>query len=126
MNKELGHRIRARRERLGLTQSVVADAVDRSHSWLSALENGKDLQPPSELLTSLALVLDDDPGAYLRLAGRVALVAEGLVPMSPLDPRISAEIEEAVGRAMERLSDRLIAFLDERLPPFHSENGGVA
>lgn len=120
--KELGRRIKSRRVKLSLTQGDLASRVGRKHPWLSALEKGSG-NPSAEIITALAVELGEDPADYLRLAGRTILRAEGVVP-SNLDPRISAAIDDAVGRAMDRMADRLIEFLDQRLP--RNENGAVS
>lgn len=109
--KELGKRIRARRERLGLTQRSVARPLGRTHSWLSAIEHGTG-NPSAELLTALAVALSDDPAEYLRLAGRTVLRAEDIVPLAALDPRVSEAIEAAVARGFDRLVSRLESVLD--------------
>lgn len=120
--KELGRRIKARRTKLGMSQTALAATVGRKHPWLSGLEKGEG-NPSAEIITALAVELGDDPAEYLRLAGRTVLRAESVVPTN-LDPRVSQAIDDAVSKAMDRLADRLIAFLDERLP--HIENGGAA
>jgi transcriptional regulator with XRE-family HTH domain len=104
--KELGRRVRARRLKLGKSQSAIARAVGRSHSWLSNLENGKGGDVPAEVLTALAIELSEEPTDYLRLAGRAVLRAEGVTPVD-LDPRVVAAIDQAVERGMDRLMDRL-------------------
>lgn len=121
--KELGRRVKTKRIRLGLTQTQVATSVGRKHPWLSAIENGKAGTVPAEILTLLAVQLGDDPAEYLRLAGRAVLQAEHVVPAPALDPRVSAAIDEAVSRAMDRFGDRLLEFLDQRLG--HTENGAA-
>jgi transcriptional regulator with XRE-family HTH domain len=110
--KELGRKVRARRNKLGLKQTQLAERVGRTHGWLSALENGKGGDTPAEVITALAVELGEDPSDYLRAAGRTVLRAEDVMPAPPLDPRITKAIDDA----FERMADRLIAFLDERLP----------
>lgn len=103
--KQLGKRILARRTRLGITQSALARKVGRTHGWLSAIENGQAGDTPSELLTALAIELGEDPAEYLRLAGRAVLVAEGVIPTAPLDPRVIGAIEAAVERSIRRVGE---------------------
>ena len=114
--KQLGKRIRARRTLMGMTQSQLAGRVQRTHGWLSAIENGTAGEVPAELLTALAIELGESPRDYLRLAGRAILQAEGITPAPALDPRISGAIDSAVERAMDRLGDRLESLLRELLP----------
>lgn len=114
--KQLGRRILARRTLLGMTQEQLASKVSRTHGWLSAIENGLAGDTPSDLLTALAIELGEDPAEYLRLAGRVVLTAENIIPAAALDPRITAAIESAVERSMNRLGDRLEVLLHELLP----------
>ncbi len=114
--KELGKRILRARLARKMTQADLAGRVGKTHGWLSAIENGKAGVVPAEMLTALAIELGDEPGDYLRLAGRMVLQAEGVVPASALDPRVSAAIESAVERSMDRLGDRLETLLRELLP----------
>ena len=99
-----------------LTQVELARRVGRTHGWLSAIENSSAGEVPAELLTALAVELHDDPGDYLRLAGRAVLRAESVLPTASLDPRVLSAIDDAVSRAIDRLGDRLVEFLDGRLP----------
>jgi transcriptional regulator with XRE-family HTH domain len=114
--KALGKRVKARRTLLGMTQAELAGKVGRTHGWLSGIENGTGGETPAEVLSALAIELGDDPADYLRLAGRAVLTAEDVIPVPPIDPRISAAIEGAVERSMERLGDRLETLLRELLP----------
>jgi transcriptional regulator with XRE-family HTH domain len=112
--KELGRRIRARRVKLGLTQTELATRVGRGHPWLSAIEHGRGGEVPAEILTALAVELGESPVEYLRLAGRAVLQAENVIP-TDIDPRLGGAIEAAVDRAMGRLGDRLEVLLRELL-----------
>lgn len=80
MYRDLGQHVRRRRVRLKLTQRVVAREVNRSHSWLSNLENGKAGRIDATVLTALAVALEEEPASYLRMAGMSVLTAEGVVP----------------------------------------------
>ena len=114
--RELGKRIHSRRVRLGLTLVDVATAVGRSHSWLTALEKG-DGNPPSEVLTALAIKLGEDPKEYLRLAGRVSLTAADVTPLTrpELPPGFADAVSAAVAAQLQPLLDRIDALL-ARLP----------
>lgn len=125
--KEFGRHIKRRRLQLGLTQSQVASEVGRSHSWLVALERG-DGNPPAEVITGLAVTLDEDPQDYLRMAGRAVLTAEKVVPIraAGLPPETAAAVERAVAQAVAPLVDRidrLLALLEQRPDGPSSEPG---
>ena len=117
--RELGRRIKSRRTKLGLSQTELGRRVGRSHGHISNLEHGKTPDPPAELLTALAVELGDEPADYLRLAGRVALTAEDLVPArtGDLPPQLADAIERAVTSALQPLLQRidlLVDLLEER------------
>lgn len=104
---ELGKQAKRRRLALRKTQEEVAAEVGRSHSWLVALEQGKG-NPPAEVITALAVALAEDPRDYLRMAGRVSLTAEDIVPAKAgLPPEVAAAIEQAVARGLAPLVERL-------------------
>jgi transcriptional regulator with XRE-family HTH domain len=114
--KELGRRIKKRRLSLGLSLKDVAAAANRSHGWLYAIEQGTG-NPTAESLTAVAVKLGDDPREYLRLAGRVALTAADMAPVSKPDvpPGFAAAIADAVAEEMRPLLervDRLIELLE--------------
>lgn len=114
--RELGRRVKQRRVRAGLSQRALASRVGKSHGWVSNLEHGVMQRPMAEDLTALASILGDEPADYLRLAGRVSLAAEDVIPAAPgLPPEALAAIEGAVERAMERFGDRLVQRLGELL-----------
>lgn len=115
---ELGRRVKRRRLALGYTQEYVSARVSRKHSWLVAVEKGKG-NPPAEIITALAQVLEEDPREYLKLAGRVALTAEDLVParVADLPPETAAAVERAVSAALTPLVERidqLLVLLERR------------
>lgn len=114
--KELGRRIRRRRLQLGLSLREVAAAANQSHGWLVTLEKGQG-NPPSEALTAIAVMLGDDPREYLSLAGRVALTAADVSPMTrpDLPPAFAEAIAAAVAVELQPLLarvDRLVALLE--------------
>lgn len=114
--KDLGKRIKKRRLQLGLSLKVVAAAADRSHAWLLNLERGEG-NPPAEALTAIAVALGDDPRDYLRLAGRVALTASDVTPVTrpELPPGMSEAIASAVAEEVRPLLqriDQLVALLE--------------
>ena len=113
--RDLGRRVRQLRTKAGVSQTALADAVGRSHAWVSDLENGKAGAIPAEVITALAVELGQEPADFLRLAGRAVLKAEDLVPVRQLDTAVLAAIERAVDRASERLGDRLEGLLRELL-----------
>lgn len=99
-----------------MTLVQLATAVGRSHSWLTALEKG-DGNPPSEVLTALAIELGEDPKEYLRMAGRVALTASDVTPLTrpSVPPGMQAAIAEAVASELRPLLERidqLVALLE--------------
>lgn len=106
--KELGRRIRKRRLTLGLSLKEVAAAANRSHGWLLNLERGIG-NPTSESLTAVAVKLGDDPKEYLRLAGRVALTAADVTPVSlpDLPPAFAEAIAAAVAEELRPLMQRI-------------------
>lgn len=116
--KEFGARIKRRRLALKLSQAKVAKAVGRSRPWLVALEQG-DGNPPAEVVTALAIALEEDPRDYLKMLGRVALTAEDLRPVriNDLPPETAAAVERAVASAIAPLVERidqLLTLLEER------------
>lgn len=116
---EFGRRVKRRRLALHLSQSDLSKSVGMSRPWLVALEQGHG-NPPAEKITALAVALSEDPKEYLKMAGRVALTAEDLMParVGDLPPETSAAVERAVARAVEPLVeriDRLLAALEQRL-----------
>lgn len=100
--KELGRKIRARRVKAGLSVRAVAGQIHKSHAWLSNLERGIG-NPKSEDLTAIAVILGEDPAAYLRLAGRVNLAAAHVVPATEDMPAWASRLESKV----DALSDLL-------------------
>lgn len=119
--KELGKRIKRRRLSLGLTQVDVAAAAGKSHAWLHAIESGQG-NPPAEALVALAIKLGEDPREYLRLAGRVALRAEDVTPVTrpEVPPALAEAIAEAVAVEMRPLLDRI----DQLVALLEADRGG--
>jgi HTH-type transcriptional regulator, competence development regulator len=70
-DETLGDRIRIGRARKHLTLRQLAEAIHRSASFLSDIENGRRL-PSDEVLKELATELDLDEDDLLAAAGRVA------------------------------------------------------
>jgi len=65
----IGHILKAKREELGLTQDQLADLTGISKPYLSAIETGRAVNPPSESkLGRLESALKFAPGQLLRLA----------------------------------------------------------
>ncbi|MDD4891563.1 MAG: S24 family peptidase [Phycisphaerae bacterium] len=65
----IGMVLRARREELGLTQDEVADRTGISKPYLSSIETGRSVNPPSEeKLRKLELALDFAPDQLVRMA----------------------------------------------------------
>lgn len=117
--KELGRKVKAQRAKMGLSQTDLGRRVGRTHGWVSNLEHGLIAEPPAEVLTAVATQLGHDPAEYLRLAGRVSLTADDLVPsrVADLPPETAAAVERAVANALtplvERI-DRLLTLLEQR------------
>lgn len=101
--KELGRRIKRGRGRLGLSQTEFGRRVGRSHAQISNLERGVTDNPPAELLTAIAVEVGEDPADYLRLAGRVALTSERVVPGEIAAPPWADEMLQL----LRSISDRL-------------------
>lgn len=107
-----------RRLTMKMSQAKVASLVSMSRPWLVDIEKGRG-NPPAEKITALAIALGEDPREYLKLAGRVALTADDLVParVAALPPETAAAVERAVARALEPFverMDRLLAALEQR------------
>jgi HTH-type transcriptional regulator/antitoxin HipB len=62
--RDLGARIRARRQEVGLSQGALADRAGVSRQWIVAAEGGKptvELAPVLRVLAALGLALDLGP-----------------------------------------------------------------
>ena len=62
--KEIGRRIAARREQLGLKQSEVEERADLSYKYLSNIERGISI-PSTEVIMRLASALETTPNEFL-------------------------------------------------------------
>lgn len=62
--KEIGRRIAARREQLGLKQSEVEERADLSDKYLSNIERGISI-PSTEVIMRLASALETTPNEFL-------------------------------------------------------------
>lgn len=106
MYRDLGRHVRTRRLRLKLTQKQLGRGVNRSHSWVSNLENGKAGAIDATVITALAVALDEDPATYLRMAGMTVLTAERVVPAG--GSALPVGLVEAIRQAMrEELREAL-------------------
>lgn len=99
-----------------MTLKAVARAANKSHGWLLDIENGVG-NPRSEDLTAIAVTLGEDPKEYLRLAGRVALTAADVAPVTrpEIPPGMAEAIAQAVAEEMRPLLariDQLVALLE--------------
>lgn len=90
---ELGHAIRQARERAGLRQHEVAEALQLSVPFYARMERGK-LLPSVAVLRGLCLTLSASPEALLQLAAPRALPdaasKEGLALLRELLTRVRA------------------------------------
>lgn len=114
---EFGKHVKRRRLALKYTQAHVARSVGMSRPWLVDLEQGKG-NPKAETISALAVALAEDPRDYLKLAGRVALTAEDLIPAraGELPPEMAGAVERAVARALDPLVariDRMLSLLEQ-------------
>lgn len=72
MNMQIGRKIREKRLEMQLSLSEAAEMLDVSPTYLSRLEHGHLVTPPSEaVLTKLADLLDLDADTVLAAAGRI-------------------------------------------------------
>ena len=65
--KEIGRRIAARREQLGLKQSEVEERADLSYKYLSNIERGISI-PSTEDIMRLASALETTPNEWEDIA----------------------------------------------------------
>lgn len=54
--KQAVNLLRGRRAALGLSQTEVGKRIDKSHSWVSLIENGRTIPSPTDMLL-LAMAL---------------------------------------------------------------------
>lgn len=93
----LGEFIGARRRALGLSLEEVAAALDRSPSWVAAVEGGRHtVLPPPELFRRLADLLQVEPLEMLQVAGY-------------LEPADASALVYRVVPMIERITDAFFA-----------------
>jgi transcriptional regulator with XRE-family HTH domain len=68
----IGQRIRAAREEKGWKQRHLAAAIDRSESYVCAIETGAVANPGSEIITAIAQALGVTPNDLLLDAAQSA------------------------------------------------------
>ena len=73
--KAFGQILRARREKSGLTQAVLAERIQSSPSYIQYLEYGQN-QPSLTTLVRLAEALAAEPGEFLQDAVRLYRVLQ--------------------------------------------------
>src|SRR5699024_8493642 len=80
-----GQMIKRARRRRGYSQSVLAELIGRSESWLSQVERGKLTADSHEVLTRLARVLRID-----------------VSQITGIEPEATSDMDHAITRAIER------------------------
>lgn len=96
---ELGQRLRRARERIGMSQEALAEAVERDQKAVSEYENGKRKLPAAELPT------------FARVLGiPVAYFFEGEFQIDDLDQLLLQEFH-----SLSTLDDKQAAILAVRL-----------
>ncbi len=84
MGTAFGEYLRKRRQekKLGLRQ--IARQIDVSPSYISRLESGDEMNPPSEaVIEKLAEVIDEDKDALMMMAGRISKDIKSFVASTP-------------------------------------------
>jgi transcriptional regulator with XRE-family HTH domain len=66
--RSFGQYLKETREKLGLTQREVAEKIQATDAYISALENGKKSPPPHATVWALAHVLELDPEELWEVA----------------------------------------------------------
>lgn len=122
--KELGHFLRTRRERLGpdgdlgtrrtqgLRREEVAERAAVSREYYTKLEQGRALNPSSEVLDAVAsaLLLSEDEVMYVQ--DLAALMRGGCVPESP---DLDGAPDSVGARLVDAIRDRPAWVVDHRL-----------
>lgn len=97
---DFGQKIKALRDKAGLSQPALAEAVAVSPGYVSRWETGSSSPPPSQVVRALAEALGGDVVELLRLAA----LERGEVERAPgvpddawaeLSARLVAEVEAA-------------------------------
>src|SRR5699024_8234189 len=84
-----GQMIKRARRRRGYSQSVLAELIGRSESWLSQVERGKHTADSHEVLTRFALVLQID-----------------VSQITGIEPEATSDKDHAITRPIERAKMR--------------------
>lgn len=114
MTKAFGQAVRSARDRAGLTQRVLAEAVGVHFSYLSKIENGHAAVAPSEdLIRRLAETLGADAEDWLALSGKIDVELLAQLAASDVDsarllrtlPRLTPERIAALWTAAQQPSE---------------------
>lgn len=113
---KVGDELRRRRMGLRLTQAQIGEAISRTRSYVSAIENGVGWDPDAEQLALWAKMLGWEPDYILRRLGRVA--GEATEPMI-VSPALLAAIRLAVAEGVRQgVADALRSLdADSAAPP---------
>jgi phage repressor protein C with HTH and peptisase S24 domain len=104
----LGDILRAKREKLGLTQQEVADCAEISKPYLSQIETGKVRNPPTDrVLTALERALAMQAGELTRLANLERTPADVRHEHQQLQAKVG-QLREVL-RRLTRSGERTVA-----------------
>ena len=112
MNKELGKRIRAARERLHMSQAVLAEAIGAGNqSTVAGWERGR-TEPDGETLARLAVILKVSTDHLLGVQSDVlslpADVADLAKDIADLPPSDRAVLEKIVAALKAEDKDKVV------------------
>lgn len=112
-----GERVRALRERKGVSQAQMATALDVTPAYLSALEHGKRGAPSwafiQKIIQYFGLIWDD--AEELKELAHISK-PKVTIDTSGLDPRATRAVNllsRKIGRLTDRELDQLLAFLSD-------------
>lgn len=84
MSTDFGEYLRKRRQEKKLGLREIARMIDVSPSYISRLESGDEVNPPSEkVIDKLAVAIGEDKDSLMRLAGRISKDIKGFVASTP-------------------------------------------
>lgn len=106
--KPFGQMLREKRIEKGFSLRKFAELVDLSPTYLSQVEQGKVITPPTaERIKKIAELLGENPDQWIALAGRVAKEWSGIIRNEPEEmPNLLRAVDGLTAEQLRDLAER--------------------